>query len=77
MEANMSAYQPFGDEWQAEMMKMPKKHLIEMLKTALINGVEVREGICCEGCGEELAVDNIPREIHFFCSAECQNNFEL
>lgn len=76
MEANMSAYEPFGDKWQAEMQKIPKKHLIEMLKTALLHGIEVKEGTFCDCCGDELNVDGLPREIHFFCSAECQTNFQ-
>jgi hypothetical protein len=43
MEANMSAYHPYGEEWQAEMMKIPKKHLVEMLKEALQSDKENAE----------------------------------
>ena len=28
-------YEPFGEEWEKEMMKMNKKHLFELLKAAL------------------------------------------
>jgi hypothetical protein len=31
----MEDYQPYGAEWKKEMMKFPKKVLIEMLKKAL------------------------------------------
>ena len=28
----MEDYEPYGDEWEKEMMKMPKKALIDMVK---------------------------------------------
>jgi len=28
----MGDYEPFGEEWEKEMMKLPKKFLVELLK---------------------------------------------
>lgn len=30
----MENYTPYGKEWEAEMMKLPKKFLIEMIRKA-------------------------------------------
>lgn len=32
---NTDSYIPYGPEWEKEMMKLPKKFLIELLKKAL------------------------------------------
>jgi len=32
-------YEPFGEEWEKEMMKLSKKQLIEMLRQYILNQV--------------------------------------
>lgn len=33
---NIIEYEPFGDEWEKEMMKFEKPYLIELLRQALL-----------------------------------------
>ena len=37
-------YEPFGEEWEKEMMKMSKRQLIKMLRN------ELKTKKSCEGC---------------------------
>ena len=38
--SSCSEYVPFGDEWRAEVMKMRKADIIEMLRKSLIQNVQ-------------------------------------
>jgi hypothetical protein len=50
----MKDYEPFGEDWEKELNKLPKKILIEMYKT------KCREVLRCSACGKEYDPDNWP-----------------
>ena len=37
------SYVPFGDEWEKEVMKLPKRFIIGMLRTALLDNQPMQE----------------------------------
>jgi len=39
----MNNYEPFGMEWELEMMEMRKQNLVEMLRAALKENIELKE----------------------------------
>jgi len=36
-------YIPYGDEWEKELMKLPKKYIIQLLREAKFNQVELNK----------------------------------
>ena len=46
----MSEYQPYGPEWEAEMMKLPKKQVISMLRQKCFD-IERTDCPACGGLG--------------------------
>jgi len=41
----MDDYIPFGPEWEKEMMKLTKKHLIELLKKSCQEKIELKNKV--------------------------------
>ena len=52
----MSEYQPYGPEWEAEMMKLPKKQVISMFRQKCFDNdashqIALIERTDCPACG--------------------------
>ena len=50
----MDDYKPYGDEWEKEMMKLPKKALVDMVRRIKTDGYKVE--IVCKDCQKKGAM---------------------
>ena len=55
-------YEPFGEEWEAEVMKLPKKMIIDLYKKSAVTVLELREQVnSCKQSYTEPAITILPK----------------